>query len=184
MTGDTERAERAERLLARVRDVADFPEPGIVFKDITPLLADHTSFTEAVDGLADPFRDSAVDTVAGIEARGFVLGAPVALELGAGFVPVRKKGKLPGQTVSASYDLEYGSAVLEVTSDAFLAGARVLVVDDVLATGGTAAATVELVRRCGGEVVGVAVLMELGFLAGREKLAGAGIADPHVLLSV
>jgi adenine phosphoribosyltransferase len=113
-----------------------------------------------------------------------VLGAPVALELGAGFVPVRKKGKLPGQTVSATYDLEYGSAVLEVTSDAFLAGARVLVVDDVLATGGTAAATVELVRRCGGEVVGVAVLMELGVLAGRDALAQAGITDPHVLLRV
>jgi adenine phosphoribosyltransferase len=167
-----------------IRDIPDYPQAGVVFKDITPLLADHTSCTEAVDGLADPFRGSAVDTVAGIEARGFVLGAPVALELGAGFVPVRKKGKLPGQTVSASYDLEYGSAVLEVTSDAFLAGARVLVVDDVLATGGTAAATVELVRRCGGQVVGVAVLMELGFLTGREALAGAGITDPHVLLSV
>jgi adenine phosphoribosyltransferase len=177
-------AERSQRLLSRVRDVADFPKPGIVFKDITPLLADHATFTEAVDGLADPFRASTVDTVAGIEARGFVLGAPVALELGAGFVPVRKKGKLPGQTVSATYDLEYGSAVLEVTSDAFLAGSRVLVVDDVLATGGTAAATVELVRRCGGEVVGVAILMELGFLAGREALSAAGITDPHVLLQV
>ena len=175
---------RAERLLARIRDVPDFPKPGIVFKDITPLLADHATFTEAVDGLTAPFRDARVDTVAGIEARGFVLGAPVALALGAGFVPVRKQGKLPGTTVSASYELEYGSAVLEVTSDAFIRGARVLVVDDVLATGGTAAATVELVRRCGGEVAGVAMLMELSFLDGRAALSAVGIDDPQVLLTL
>ena len=177
--------ERAQRFLARIRDVPDFPKPGIVFKDIAPLLADHATFTEVIDALGGPFAAAGVDTVAGIEARGFVLGAPVALELGAGFVPVRKQGKLPGTTVSASYQLEYGSAVLEVTSDAFLEGARVLVVDDVLATGGTAAATVDLVRRCGGEVVGVAVLMELGVLDGRAALAAAGVdEDLHVLLRV
>ena len=175
---------RVARLMARIRDVPDFPKPGIVFKDISPLLADHTTFTEVVDALAAPFAGAGVDTVAGIEARGFVLGAPVALELGAGFVPVRKQGKLPGETVSASYELEYGSAVLEVTADAFIKGARVLVVDDVLATGGTVAATVDLVRRCGGEVAGVALLMELGFLDGRAALAAAGVADPHVLLTV
>ena len=176
--------ERAARLLARIRDVPDFPKPGIVFKDITPLLADHATFTEAVEGLAGPFRDAGVDTVAGIEARGFVLGAPVALALGAGFVPVRKQGKLPGTVVSASYELEYGSAVLEVTSDAFIKGSRVLVVDDVLATGGTAAATVDLVRRCGGEVAGVAMLMELSFLTGRAALTAVGIDDPQVLLTL
>lgn len=175
---------RAQRLLAKVRDVPDFPKAGVVFKDITPLLADHSTFTEAVEALAAPFRDRQVDAVAGIEARGFVLGAPVALALGAGFVPVRKQGKLPGATVSASYDLEYGSAVIEVTSDAFIQGARVLVVDDVLATGGTAAATVDLVRRCGGEVVGVSMLMELSFLPGRTALAAAGVDDPHVLLTL
>ena len=174
----------ASRLLERVRDVPDFPSPGIVFKDITPLLADHATFTAAVEGLVDGFRDVRVDVVAGIEARGFVLGAPVALTLGAGFAPVRKKGKLPGTTVSASYDLEYGSATLEVTSDAFADGARVLIVDDVLATGGTAAAAVDLVRRSGAEVVGVAVLIELGLLDGRAALAAVGIDHPHVLLTV
>lgn len=172
------------RLLARVRDVADWPTPGIVFKDITPLLADHGSFAAAVRALTEPYRSSGIDTVAGIEARGFILGAPIALALGAGFVPVRKKGKLPGATVEVSYDLEYGSATLEVAADAFEPGTRVLVVDDVLATGGTAAATVDLVRRCGGEVVDVCVLMELGFLDGRATLGAAGIADPRALLLV
>ncbi len=171
-------------LLSRVRDVPDWPKPGIVFKDITPLLADHVTFSAAVEALTAPYRGAGLDTVAGIEARGFVLGAPVALALGAGFVPVRKKGKLPGSTVEVSYDLEYGSATLEVTADAFPPGAKVLVVDDVLATGGTAVATVDLVRRCGAEVVGVSVLMELGFLDGRKALRSVGIADPHALLSV
>ena len=173
----------AADLLARIRDVPDWPKPGIVFKDITPLLADHATFAAAVEALTAPHRGAGIDTVAGIEARGFVLGAPVALALGAGFVPVRKKGKLPGSTVEASYDLEYGSATLEVTSDAFMEGAKVLVVDDVLATGGTAAATVDLVRRCGGVVVGVSVLMELGFLDGRIALRAVGI-EPHALLTV
>jgi adenine phosphoribosyltransferase len=174
----------AAQLLARVRDVPDFPKPGVVFKDITPLLADHATFTAAVEGLAAPYRGTAVDCVAAVEARGFVLGAPVALELGAGFVPVRKHGKLPGTTVEASYELEYGEATIEVTSDSFLPGRRVLVIDDVLATGGTLAATVDLVRRCGAEVVGVSVLMELGFLSGRAVLADAGISDMHALITV
>jgi len=172
------------RLLALIRDVADFPQPGIVFKDITPLLADHEAFSAAVAGLVAPHAGGDIDIVAGIEARGFILGAPVALALHAGFAPVRKKGKLPGSTVEASYALEYGRAVLEVTADAFSPGARVLVVDDVLATGGTAAATVDLVRRCGAEVVAVSFLMELEFLAGRAALAAVGIDAPHVLLRV
>ena len=172
----------AELLRARIRDVADFPEPGIVFKDVTPLLADHGAFTAAVEGLAAPYRTERIDTVAGIEARGFIFGAPVAQLLGVGFVPVRKKGKLPGDVVAASYDLEYGSATIEVTADAFAPGDRVLVVDDVLATGGTAAATVDLVRRCGAEVAGIAVLIELGFLAGREVLASVGAPAVHALL--
>lgn len=174
----------AELLLGKIRDVPDFPEPGIVFKDFTPLLADHDALAAAVEALAAPYRDKRIDVVAGIEARGFILGAPVALSLHAGFAPVRKKGKLPGPTVEASYDLEYGSATLEVTTDAFAPGARVLVLDDVLATGGTAAATVDLVRRCGAEVVGVAFLLELGFLDGRAALAAVGVADPVVVLTV
>jgi adenine phosphoribosyltransferase len=172
----------ADRLRARVRDVADFPEPGIVFKDVTPLLADPKAFAAAVDGLASPYRAARVDKVAGIEARGFIFGAPVAQSLGVGFVPVRKKGKLPGDVMAASYDLEYGTATIEVTADAFSAGDRVLIVDDVLATGGTAAATVDLVRRCGAEVVGIAVLMELGFLAGRDVLTAVSAPAVHALV--
>jgi adenine phosphoribosyltransferase len=172
----------ADRLRARVRDVADFPEPGIVFKDVTPLLADPDAFAAAVDGLASPYREERVDKVAGIEARGFIFGAPVAQSLGVGFVPVRKKGKLPGDVVAASYDLEYGTATIEVTADAFTAGDRVLIVDDVLATGGTAAATVDLVRRSGAEVVGIAVLIELGFLAGRDALTAVSAPTVHALV--
>jgi adenine phosphoribosyltransferase len=172
------------RLLARVRDVPDFPTPGIVFKDVTPLLADAEAFAAAVEGLAAPFRDERPDKVAGIEARGFIFGAPVAQLLGVGFVPVRKKGKLPGDVVAASYDLEYGSATIEVTADAFAAGDRVLIVDDVLATGGTAAATVQLIRQCGAEVVGIVVVMELGFLHGRDVLRAVNAPEPHVLAVV
>lgn len=157
-----------------VVDVPDFPEPGIVFKDITPLLADHEGFTAVVDALAATGRDAsgapAVDKVLGMEARGFILAAPVALELGAGFVPVRKAGKLPRETHAVSYALEYGEATLEIHHDAVAPGERVLLVDDVLATGGTARATADLVRECGGEVVGLAVLMELGFLPGRATV--------------
>jgi adenine phosphoribosyltransferase len=177
-------SELRTRLLARIRDVPDFPNPGIVFKDVTPLLADAEAFAATVEGLAAPFRTRPPDKVAGIEARGFIFGAPVSQLLGVGFVPVRKKGKLPGDVVAASYDLEYGSATIEVTADAFARGDRVLVVDDVLATGGTAAATVQLVRQCGAEVVGVAVLMELGFLQGRDALRAVHAPEPHVLAVV
>ena len=157
-----------------VVDVPDYPEPGIVFKDITPLLADHESFTAVVETLAAAGRDGTgsmvVDKVVGMEARGFILAAPVALALGAGFVPVRKAGKLPRETHAVSYALEYGEAVLEVHTDAIAPGERVLLVDDVLATGGTVAATRELVERCGGQVHGVVVLLELGFLPGRATV--------------
>jgi adenine phosphoribosyltransferase len=160
-----------ERLVV---DVADFPEPGIVFKDITPLLADHTGFAAVVAGLAASGRDDAgtvvVDKVVGMEARGFILAAPVALSLGAGFVPVRKSGKLPRETYAVSYALEYGDATLELHRDAIAPGERVLLIDDVLATGGTVKATAELVQKCGGTVVAAAVLMELGFLSGREAV--------------
>jgi adenine phosphoribosyltransferase len=164
-----------DRLVAGlIHDVPDFPQPGIVFKDISPLLADHAGFTRVVQGLAAVGRDEsgavAVDKVVGIEARGFILAAPVALSLGAGFVAVRKAGKLPRTTYQQTYDLEYGAATLEIHDDALARGDRVLVVDDVLATGGTVEATVALVERAGAEVAAVSVLMELGFLAGRDRL--------------
>jgi len=157
-----------------VRDVADFPQPGVMFKDITPLLADHGGFSAVVNALADVGRDEhgrpAVDKVVGMEARGFILAAPVALALGVGFVPVRKVGKLPGETHAVAYALEYGEATLEVHRDGLAAGERVLVVDDVLATGGTARATAELVRACAGTVTAMAFLMELSFLPGRATV--------------
>ena len=168
-------------LRARVRDVPDFPEPGVVFKDITPLLADRVAFGGVVDALVDHHGRGTVDKVVGIEARGFILAAPVAYHFGAGFVPVRKQGKLPAATYQAAYALEYGSATLEVHTDAFEPGDRVLVVDDVLATGGTAAAAIDLVERAGAEVVGFSVLIELAFLAGRDRLPGR---DVHALLTV
>ncbi len=167
-----------------IRDIPDFPKPGIVFKDITPLLLDPAALDFAVTSIAGYARPLGVDLVVAAEARGFILGAAVARELGVGFVPARKPGKLPAETVSAEYILEYGVDALERHADALRDGARVLLHDDLLATGGTAAATVELVRRCGGEVVGVAMLMELGFLNGRAALAGAGVTDPHILLTV
>ena len=165
----------ASDTLARlVVDVPDWPEPGVVFKDITPLLADHTAFTEVVEALAETGRDDAggtvVDYVIGMEARGFILAAPVALALGAGFVPVRKAGKLPRESYAESYSLEYAQATVEMHRDALPRGARVLLVDDVLATGGTVAATTRLVGRAGAAVHGVAVLMELSFLPGRETV--------------
>jgi adenine phosphoribosyltransferase len=163
----------AELIRSRIRDVADYPQPGVTFKDITPLLADGAAFAAVVSALASGY--DGVDKVAGIEARGFILAAPVAIALGAGFVPVRKAGKLPGPTYAQSYDLEYGSATVEVHQDAFAPGERVLVVDDVLATGGTGSATAELVRKAGGELAAIAVIMELSFLNGRSRLPDAAI---------
>lgn len=162
--------EAVERALDLLRDVPDFPKPGVMFKDITPLLADHAAFTAVVHALAADH--GVVDKVVGMEARGFLFGAPVALSLDCGFVPVRKPGKLPWESRTVSYDLEYGSETLAMHVDAIAPGERVLLVDDVLATGGTASATAELVRQAGGEVVGLAVLLELSFLSGREKLGG------------
>jgi adenine phosphoribosyltransferase len=153
-----------------VRDIPDYPQPGVIFKDITPLLADASGFAATIRALASG-HDS-IDKVAGIEARGFILAAPVAYRLGVGFVPVRKSGKLPGPTHAETYELEYGTATVEVHVDAFAPGDRVLMIDDVLATGGTAAATAELIRRAGAEVVSLGVLIELGFLDGRSRLPG------------
>ena len=164
---------------SRIRDVPGYPRPGILFKDITPLLADPATLRMVVDALGTGFGP--VDKVTGIEARGFILAAPVACRLGAGFVPVRKQGKLPAATHTESYELEYGSATIEVHTDAFTPGERVLIVDDVLATGGTAQATASLVRQAGAEVAGIAVLLELGFLNGRARLEGENL---RVLLEV
>lgn len=159
-------------ILARsVRDIPDFPKPGIVFKDITPLLSDPAAFSSAVDAIVASFGRGSIDKVVGIEARGFILAAPVAYHFGAGFVPLRKAGKLPAETVSATFDLEYGTETLEVHADAFLPGDRVLIVDDVLATGGTARASCDLVAKAGGTVRGLAFLIELGFLGGAEQIA-------------
>jgi adenine phosphoribosyltransferase len=159
-------------LAAHLRDVPDFPEPGVVFKDITPLLGDAGGFRRAVDELAAPWVDEGVTHVVGVEARGFLFAAPVAYRLGAGCVPLRKPGKLPAETVEHTYELEYGTDTLAAHVDAVPAGARVLVVDDVLATGGTAAAACALVRELEADVVGLAFLLELGFLAGRDRLPG------------
>ena len=160
---------------AKIRDIPDYPQPGIVFKDITPLLADGDAFAAVVSAIADESGNARVDKVVGIEARGFILAAPVACRLRAGFVPVRKQGKLPAETLGESYELEYGTATVEVHVDAFRPGERVLIIDDVLATGGTAAASVSLVRRSGAEVAAVSVLLELGFLGGRARLPGVEV---------
>jgi adenine phosphoribosyltransferase len=165
----------SDALKAKIRHVPDFPKPGILFYDITTLLRDKEGFHQAIDALASPYVGKGIDLVVGIESRGFILGAAVADRLGAGFVPVRKVGKLPSKTVRVSYDLEYGSDALEIHSDAIGTGTRVLIVDDLLATGGTARATVDLVKQCGGNVFGIAFLIELVGLNGRAKLNGEPI---------
>ncbi len=170
----------AARVGALVRDVAGFPRPGVTFKDITPVLADPDAFTAAVRWLGAPFAGQ-VDMVAAIEARGFILGSPVAFALGVGLVPVRKLGKLPHDTMAEAYALEYGEATLEMHVDAVAPGERVLIVDDVIATGGTILATAEILRRAGAEVVGVAALLDIAALGGSARL---GRFDLHVLLSV
>jgi adenine phosphoribosyltransferase len=169
----------AELIAAKIRDIPDYPQPGIVFKDITPLLADGAALRAVVSALAT--GHGPVDKVVGIEARGFILAAPAACELGAGFVPIRKQGRLPAPTYAQTYDLEYGTATIEVHQDAFSPGERVLIVDDVLATGGTAEATASLVRRAGAEIIGVAVILELTFLGGRARL---GAQSVRALLAV
>ncbi len=166
-----------EALKAKIRHVPDFPKPGILFYDITTLLRDPTGFRAAVDAMASPFLDKAVDMVVGVESRGFILGAAVADRIGAGFVPVRKVGKLPSKTIRATYSLEYGSDSLEMHSDAVDRGQRVLIVDDLLATGGTVKGTIELVERLKGEVVGLGFLVELDFLKGRDRLDGRRVTS-------
>lgn len=159
-------------LRSHLRDIPDFPSPGVTFKDITPLLGSGEAFAAAVDALSDAWADEAVDRIAGIEARGFLLAAPVAYRLGAALIPIRKPGKLPWEVVEESYELEYGIDTIQAHRDAAAAGERVLIVDDVLATGGTAAAACALLEALGAEVVGVGVLIELGFLEGRARLGG------------
>ncbi|MNX03703.1 Adenine phosphoribosyltransferase [compost metagenome] len=172
IAGDERLQESLEEL---IRDVPDYPKPGIVFKDITPLLKDATAFERVVTAIADHYRNQRIDYVVGIESRGFIFGAAVATALKAGFIPVRKPGKLPHLTHRCEYALEYGTDALEIHQDAVEAGKRVLIVDDVLATGGTAAAAVELVTCTGGQVAGLAFLIELGFLNGREKVPGLDV---------
>src|SRR5918997_3134297 len=155
-----------------IRDIPDFPKPGIVFKDITPLLADKKAFSYTIDAIAQHFDRDEVDKVLGIEARGFMVAAPLAYRFTAGLIPVRKKGKLPWQVEAEEYELEYGTDLLEMHRDAIQPGERILIVDDVLATGGTARATARLTERCGGKVAGVTTIMEMSFLGGRDKLAG------------
>ncbi len=159
-------------LAEKIRDVPDFPQPGIIFKDITTLLKDPEAFSVAINKLTQPFKGMTIDLVVGMESRGFIFGAPLAYNLGAGFVPVRKMGKLPAQAIRAEYALEYGTATLEIHEDAIKSGQKVLIIDDLLATGGTVSATIDLIERLGGDVVAIAFLIELTFLNGREKLRG------------
>ncbi|MDT0320697.1 adenine phosphoribosyltransferase [Streptomyces millisiae] len=175
----------ADLLLSRIRDVPDYPKPGIAFKDITPLLADPEAFTALTDELAAFSLAQGATKVVGLEARGFILAAPVAVRAGMGFVPVRKAGKLPGATLAQAYDLEYGSAEMEIHAEDLSPDDRVLIIDDVLATGGTAEAAIQLIRRTGAQLAGLAVLMELTFLPGRERVTAAlGEAPYQALLTV
>ena len=168
------------RAASLIRDIPDFPKSGILFKDITPVLGNAEAFQEVIDRLTEYAAGLAPDVIAGIESRGFLLGAPVALALGVGFVPIRKAGKLPSQTEREEYVLEYGTAIIEIHRDAIAEGQRVLIIDDLLATGGTASASVRLVERLGGKVAALSFLIELGFLPGREALSGYAV---HSLLA-
>ena len=170
----------ADDLRAKIREVPDFPKPGILFYDITTLLKEPAAFAEVIDRMAEPVKDAGIDVVVGMESRGFIFAAPLAYKLGAGFVPVRKLGKLPAETIEVEYDLEYGTATLEVHRDAIQAGQRVLIVDDLLATGGTVIGTIELVSRLGGEIAGLSFMVELTALKGREKLGEFNI---HTLIT-
>jgi len=169
-----------ETLKKKIRHIPDFPKPGILFYDVTTLLRDPEGFSDAIAAMAAPYEKGSIDLIAGIESRGFILGAAMADRLDAGFVPIRKKGKLPGSTLRESYALEYGTDSLEVHEDAIQPGQRVLVVDDLLATGGTAEAVLKLMRRVGADVRGLAFLVELDFLKGRDRLAGEQV---HVVLN-
>jgi len=170
----------ADDLRAKIREVPDFPKPGILFYDITTLLKDADAFREVIDRMADAVKDDRIELVVGMESRGFIFAAPLADRLGAGFVPVRKLGKLPAETLEVEYDLEYGTATLEIHRDAIQPGQRVLIVDDLLATGGTVLGTIELVSRLGGEIAGLSFMVELTALDGRAKLGEFAI---HTLLA-
>ncbi|MDR2930788.1 MAG: adenine phosphoribosyltransferase [Propionibacteriaceae bacterium] len=174
---------RVDLVASFIKDVPDFPHPGVTFKDITPLLANPPAYAACVDALVDHAPDK-VDVVVGMEARGFLFAAPVALKLGVGFVPVRKPGKLPGDVYSETFDLEYGQDTLTVHQDAIRPGARVLVVDDILATGGTIGATARLIQHLGADLVHVEVVLELGFLHGKQHLAEVGINHVSALVTV
>jgi adenine phosphoribosyltransferase len=167
----------AEDLRAKIREIPDFPKPGILFYDITTMLKDPDAFHEAIDLMLEPYKDERIDIVVGMESRGFIFSAPMAYQLKAGLVPVRKLGKLPAETITVEYALEYGSNTLEIHRDAIEAGQRVLIVDDLLATGGTVRGTIELVERLKGVVVGLAFLVELDFLKGRERLEGRRVTS-------
>jgi len=158
-----------------IRDIPDFPKEGIIFKDITTLLKDPEAFREAINMMVDYYKDYDIDYIVGIEARGFIIGAPMAMAMGKGFIPIRKPGKLPGKTISMSYDLEYGSNEIEIHSDAIDEGDKILIIDDLLATGGTVAAAVKLIKELGGELQGIGFLLELPFLNGRDKLKGENV---------
>jgi adenine phosphoribosyltransferase len=162
----------AQSLRAKIREVPDFPKPGILFYDITTLIREPAAFREAIDLMTEPFRDTGIEIVVGMESRGFIFSAPMALHLEAGFVPVRKLGKLPAETISVEYELEYGTNTLEIHRDSIAPGQRVLIVDDLLATGGTVLGTIDLVEQLKGEVVGLSFLVELAFLKGRDRLDG------------
>jgi adenine phosphoribosyltransferase len=167
----------AEDLRAKIREIPDFPKPGILFYDITTLLKDGPAFREAIDLMLEPYKDDQIDLVVGMESRGFIFSAPMAYQLNAGLVPVRKLGKLPAETLTVEYALEYGSNTLEIHRDAVQPGQKVLVVDDLLATGGTVRGTVELIERLKGNVVGLAFLVELDFLKGRDRLDGRRVTS-------